>query len=225
VKLPFKYLRYAGVMGTRSANGRPPPPVVEPGRDEWAGLVAAGIRARSWIGFNRVLALNTPWSRDREGRPDPWHLTLVVELLGPNREWLHWIPSFAELDALVGSLAHLGVAVPGGSPLEPFVVEDPAGRDEVVWNLRRNRLTVARVLRPPRGAAGPPEVRLAVEFSDPTGRALYWRPTPPDVGDVRSALEWVYRWNLENDAGGRRWRGLDPGNGRRAAPAPWIAMW
>ena len=212
-------------MGTRNANGRPPPPVVELGWDRWVELFTAEQYSRSWIALNRLLALNTPWSRGKDGRPDPRHLTLVVELLGPNREWLYWIPSFAELDTVVGSLALLGVAVPGGSPPEPFVVEDPAGRDEVVWNLRRNRLAVARVLRPPRGAAGPPEVHLVVEFSDPPGRDLYWRTTPPGVGFVRSALKWVYKWNLENDAGGRRWRGLDPGDGRRAAPAPWIAMW
>jgi len=212
-------------MEVRNANGRPPPPAVELGWDEWAGLVAVRDRAGPWIMLNRLLALNAPGARDREGRPDPWHLTLVVELLGPNREWLHWIPSFAELDAMAGSLAHLGVAVPGGFPPEPFVVEDPEWRDAVVWNLRRNRLTVARVLRPPRGAAGPPEARLVVELSDPLGRDLYWMATPSGVGFVRSALRWVYRWNLENDAGGRVRRGLDPGNGRRAAPAPWIAVW
>lgn len=213
-------------MGTRGANGRPPPPAVELGWDEWAELVAAGDRAWSWVGFNRVLALNTPWSRDREGRPDPWHLTLVVELIG--RGQYLWIPSFAELDAVVGSLALLGVAVPGGPPVEPFVVEDPAGRDAVVQGLRYNRLTVARVLRPPRGtgrAGNLPPIHLAVEFSGPSGRTLYWGPAPRSVGVVRSALAWVYKWNLENDAGSRRWRGLDPDNGRWTAPTPRIVMW
>jgi len=210
-------------MGTRSANGRPPPPAVELGWDEWVGLVAAGDRAGPWVTLNRVLALNAPGARDREGRPDPWHLALVVEFLGPGREQHLWLPSFAELDALVDSLTHLGVAVPGGSPLEPFVVTDPTGRDEVVRGLRSNRLTVARVLRPPRGpgrGGNPTPIHPVVEFSGTFGEIHYWKPTPLSVGDVRSALWRVYRWNLENDAGGRRWRGLDPGDGQQS---PWAA--
>jgi len=200
-------------MGARDANGRPPPPAVELGWDEWAGLVAAGDRTGPWVLLNRLLALNAPGARDGEGRPDPHHLALVVEFLGPGREQYLWLPSFAELDALVGSLGQLGIAVPGGPPVEPKVVADPAERDAVVRGLRYNRLAVARVLRPPRGpgrAGNPTPIHPAVEFSDPLGRALYWRPTPLGVGDVRSTLKWVYRWNVENDAEGRRRRGLGP---------------
>ena len=197
--------------------------MVELGWDGWDELFTAEQYTRSWIALNRLLALNTPWSRGKDGRPDPRHLTLVVEFLGPGREQHLWIPSFAELDALVDSLAHLGVAVPGGPPLEPPVVEDPAERDAVVRGLSYGRLAVARVLRPPRGpgrVGNPTPIHLVAEFSDPRGRDLYWGPTPLSVGDVRSALWRVYKWNLENDAGGRRWRGLDPGDGQRF---PWAA--
>jgi hypothetical protein len=210
-------------MGARNANGRPPPPAVELGWDEWTGLIAAGGRVRSWVSLNRLLALNTPWSRGKDGRPDPWNLALIVEFLDPNQERLYWLPSFAELDALVGSFTLLGVAVPGGPPVEPKVVADPMERDAVVQGLRSNRLTVARVLRPPRdvGYAGNPmPIHLVVEFSDPFGEIQYWKPMPLSVGSVLSTLRWVYRWNVENDAEGRRRRGLDPGDGPQS---PWAA--
>ena len=191
-------------------------------------MVATGDRAGPWVVLNHILALNTPWSRGKDGGPDPWNLALVAELLGSNNELFYWLPSFAELDAVVDSLAHLGVAVPGGSPLEPFVVTDPAGRDEVVRGLRSNRLAVARVLRPPRGpgrAGNPAPIHPVVEFSGTFGEIRYWKPTPLSIGSVLSALKWVYRWNVENDAEGRRRRGLDTGNGRRAAPTSWTAVW
>jgi hypothetical protein len=213
-------------MGTRGSNGRPPPPAVELGWDEWDELVAAGDRARPWVTLNHVLALNTPWSRGKDGSSDPWNLALVAEFLGSNNELFYWLPSFTEVGAVVDSLALLGVAVPGGPPVEPKVVADPAERDAVVRGLRYSRLIVARVLRPPRdgGRAGnPTPIHLVVEFLDPLGGIRYWRPTPLSIGSVRSALKWVYKWNVENDAEGRRRRGLDPGDGRQAAPTPWAA--